>query len=142
MFKVKITAKDGSKWSIDAKTLEEANAAKAAAEFSGVYGKPDRWLTTFQILAAGLPPSEITRMVLDLLGEEHIEYFYPAEYTIEIEDITAQVEAEEKAKKDKADARLLRIQQLKSMNVDSLTTIAQIKPLLKILLAEILKDEQ
>lgn len=61
------------------------------------WGKPDRWLKDSPL--APLSEEEKakateTRVVQNDLGEEVTEYFFPAEYTIEIEDITAQVELE------------------------------------------------
>lgn len=65
----------------------------------------------------------------------------PAEYTVEIEDITQEIEEkkskEEKRKKDRRD----RFDQLKKLDWSKIDTIAELKAVVKALTEEALKDE-
>jgi len=65
---------------------------------SGIIGLPDRWLQDSPLSPLSEEEKEKatdTRVVNDGLGNGWTEYFFPAEYTIEIQDITAQIEAEQ-----------------------------------------------
>jgi hypothetical protein len=61
------------------------------------WGLPDRWIA--DTLLSPLTEEEKTKATktreVEVMGEMVTEYFFPAEYTIEIQDITAQIEAEQ-----------------------------------------------
>lgn len=82
-----------------------------------------------------------TEIVTDLDGNEFTSYKIPAEYTVEIEDITQEIEEkkskEEKRKKDRRD----RFDQLKKLDWSKIDTIAELKAVVKALTKEALKDE-
>jgi hypothetical protein len=68
-----------------------------ASHYEPCFGKPERWvLHKDEPMAEGYDEADVLeeRIVDDLLGSSHKEVKLKAEYTIEIEDITAQVEQE------------------------------------------------
>lgn len=80
-----------------------------------------------------------TRVVDNGLGEQITEYFFPAEYTIEIEDITAQVEAEKAQIEAIKNAQVqagLRLQAFPAQ-VDACQDLAQLKLAIKQMVQDI-----
>lgn len=82
------------------------------------WGKPDRWLPDSPMSPLSdeeKAKATDTKVVNDGLGNGWTEYFFPAEYTIEITDITAEVEQEKanaEALKYLADTDWLMIREL------------------------------
>jgi|LakMenEpi03Aug12_release.lakeMendotaPanAssembly.Ray.scaffolds.fasta_scaffold561399_3 hypothetical protein len=106
------------------------------------WGKPDRWIA--DTLLSPLTEEEKakatdTRVVNDGLGNGWTEYFFPAEYTIEIEDITAQIEAEQAQIQAIKNAQLqagLRLQQFPSQ-VDACQDLDALKLAIKQMVQDI-----
>lgn len=80
----KVTEKNGA--SISYQSESELNWTELG------HGLPDRWLPDSPLNP--LSDEEKAKATETRVVEDVIEYFFPAEYTIEIEDITAQVETE------------------------------------------------
>lgn len=66
----------------------------------------------------------------------------PAEYEISITDITLEVEAERVKKETKHADRITRVSALKAVDFNSITTIAQLKAVVKLLVKESIKDDE
>lgn len=90
MFKIKITKQGIQTHGARFPTQAEADAWIAGEVANNSWGKPERWLTEQEAQRLGLELSLQTRD----LGTGIIEYFYAAEYTITVEDITARVALE------------------------------------------------
>jgi len=77
--------------------MEDPTAWIAQEVANNSWGLPDRWLPDSPLNPLSdeeKAKATETRVIQNDLGEDVTEYFFPAEYTIEIEDITAQVETE------------------------------------------------
>lgn len=66
----------------------------------------------------------------------------PAEYTVEQIDITQEVEAERVKKETKKSDRVSRVSQLKALDFNTITTIAQLKAVVRLLVKESLYDDE
>ncbi len=80
-------------------TQELADAFLAREIANKSFGKNERELTEQQVLAEGSSISDAisSRIVTDTQGQEIVLYTLPAEYTVEQEDITAQVQAQQES---------------------------------------------
>ena len=77
--------------------MEDPTAWIAQEVANNSWGKPDRWLPDSPMSPLSdeeKAKATETRVVNDGLGNGWTEYFFPAEYTIEITDITAEIEQE------------------------------------------------
>ena len=82
-------------------------------------------------------------VIFDVDGKTIINTIHhEAEYTVEILDITAEVEAARTKKKTKHADRLSRIEQLKAFDFATTYTNAQLNKIVKILVKEAIKDEE
>jgi len=114
MFKATITEKSGRVSGDQKETREELQAWIDKEVANNSWGKPERWV---RALEEGDKPKDQREVEPDKFEEgaepvKIVEYLLPAEYTIDIQDISAKV-AEEKAKldaikekKDQADIHL------------------------------------
>lgn len=103
MFKVLITLKDGSQTFSDKKTLNEANEWIEHHKKANSWGLPERWI-------ADSPMSPLSeeekatakkkRKVQGPMGEVE-EYFFGADYEIDVKDITQEIEAEKTKQEQK-----------------------------------------
>lgn len=111
--------------------FESELEAQAFIEASGDhYGKPAY--------------TEIIPPVLDENGvvESAKEVNHPSEYLIEMVDITAEVQAK-KNKADKKDKdRKNRVKDLRAIDFKNINNVADLKPILKSIIDEILKDDE
>jgi hypothetical protein len=109
---------------------------------NNLWGLPDRWIA--DTLLSPLTEEEKakatdTRVVNDGLGNGWTEYFFPAEYTIEIEDITAQIEAEQAQIQAIKNAQLqagLRLQDFPDQ-VDACQDLSELKVAIKQMVQDI-----
>src|SRR5574343_1256607 len=103
MFKVLITLKDGSQTFSDKKTLNEANEWIEHHKKANSWGLPERWLadTPMNPLSDEEKAKAKKKRKVEVMGEEVEEYFFEAEYEIDVQDITAEVQAEKQAKEAK-----------------------------------------
>lgn len=69
--------------------------------------------------------------------EQLNEWNFPEGFVVSIEDNTPKIEAENQVKA----AKLAKIQAVKALNLDAITTVAQCKAALKVMAAMLLKDE-
>lgn len=112
------------------KTENEALAWLSVEEKNKSFGKP--------AYVEIIPP------VLDENGvvESAKEVNHPSEYLIEMVDITAEVQA----KKDKANKkdkdRKNRVKDLRAIDFKNINNVADLKPILKAIIDEILKDDE
>lgn len=106
------------------------------------WGLPERWLsdTALSPLSDEEKAKAIdTRVVNDGLGNGWTEYLFPAEYTIEIQDITAQVEAEKAQIEAIKNAQIqagLRLQDFPAQ-VDACQDLAELKLAIKQMVQDI-----
>jgi archaellum component FlaD/FlaE len=109
------------------------------------WGKPERWVREGdEDITAAIETREveITPAILDDEGQEITpaetvtEYKLAAEYTIEVEDITAEIEAEKAKEQEKAQADERLAKADVRAKIAAATTIAQ----LKTVLLEVLPD--
>lgn len=103
------------------------------------WGLPERWLqdTPLAPLTEEQKAQAIETRTVEVMGEMVTEYKMAAEYSVDIEDITAQVqtekaakEAREKRKKDRKGAR-------KALDWSKINTVAELKAIVKNLIEEI-----
>lgn len=66
----------------------------------------------------------------------------PAEFTYEIQDKTAEIEAEKAKRETKKVDRLSRVDQFKKIDWNTIDTIAELKGIVKALVKEAIKDEE
>lgn len=68
----------------------------AQCEAVQAWGKPERWLqdTPMNPLSEEEKTRALEQRVSEVMGESVTEYLLPAEYSIEIEDVTAKLEQE------------------------------------------------
>jgi hypothetical protein len=147
-------------------TQELANAWLAQEEANQSFGKLDRWVKEYRLDDQEKLDNPTTRKVIDIeavpakeavLDEEgnvleeaveevkeksHLEHLILKKYQVIIEDKTE----EENQKKDKLiqkqNKRIQRIENLKSLDWSQVKTIADLKPILKTLVDDLLKDEE
>jgi hypothetical protein len=93
MFKVSITKQGNLTHQARFPTEAEALAWLAREEANGSFGKPERW----EVLEEE-PQEYLSSSTLEYMGSETTQYLLPAEYEVSIEDVSAQVEAEEQLK--------------------------------------------
>lgn len=87
------------------------------------WGKPERWVSGFNLSDEEKASALEQRVGVGSLGEEVIEYKLPQQYTIVETDISAEIAAQE-AKKARLEALK---QKHKAMNDLNLTTINQLR---------------
>lgn len=83
-----------------------------------------------------------SEIVFDETGKEVGTIPHEAEYTVEILDITAEVEAEKTKRETKKLDRVSRIDQLKAINWVEIDTVKELKEIVKLLAKEAIKDEE
>lgn len=124
MKKVIIKNKAGSV--IGENEVEDEQAFLEQLKISSPYGKPAH-----------------DEAVFDVDGKTIIDTIHhKAEYTVEVLDITAEVEAERTKKKAKHADRLSRIEQLKAINWAEIDTVKELKEIVKLLAKEAIKDDE
>ena len=114
-------------------TLEEINLLLDDSEINISFGKPQRQLTEQQALLEGLDLNEAIAIEdIEAMGQMVTYYTFEAEYTIEIEDITAQVQAEQlKIKSMKAIQYGLNIMaEIRALNESKVLNAAQFEVLI------------
>lgn len=97
-----------------------------ATYYESGFGKQDRWVTAEK---EDVTNATQTRQVTDeFTGEVRTEYFLPKEYEVIEEDITAEISATEKNKKDQADEAFGKdfIRWIKGLNQSAGITEAQV----------------
>lgn len=117
--------------------FEDPTAWIAQEVANNSWGKPDRWLPDSPLNP--LSDEEKAKATETRVVEDVIEYFFPAEYTIEIEDITAQVEQEKAQIEAIKNAQLqagLRLQDFPAQ-VDSCQDLSELKLAIKQMVQDI-----
>ena len=100
MIKVTVKTKQGDTWS-EFETLEKANVWIDSLKNTGAWGLPERWLQDSPMSPLSEEDKALaldTRTVERMSGQV-TEYLLPAEYSVEVVDITQQVE-QDKANKE------------------------------------------
>lgn len=104
MFKYNIiNNRDNRQFQATFKTLQEGDSWRDSQIAINSWGKPDRWT---QELEGDHYTDTRTSTFGDIVVQE---YFYPCEYTITVEDVTSQIEQEQKEAKRKADGEKARL---------------------------------
>lgn len=97
MIKVKVLKNNEIVQFVKFETQDKADAWIEMLAETASWGKPDRWISDLPLSPLSDEEKALATSVLEIddpiLGF-YKKYFFPAEYTIEIEDITEQVEAE------------------------------------------------
>lgn len=109
----------------------DVQAFKDRLKISSPYGKPEHT----KIITPEIHNEDgtITPAVTEIV---------PSEYTIEEVDITAEIEAAQAKESTKKSDRISRVAQLKAVDFATITTVAQLKAIVKILAKEAIKDDE
>ena len=113
MFRAIITQKDKTQTWNQCESLDELNKWIEKVKATNAWGFPDRWILDSPM--SPLSDEEKAKATETRVVDEVTEYFFPAEYTIEITDITAEIEQEKanaEALKYLADTDWLMIREL------------------------------
>lgn len=113
-------------------SLEAFEAWKQQCIDSNVWVLPERWLqdTPLAPLTEEQKAQAIETRTVEVMGEMVTEYKMAAEYSVDIEDITAQVQTEKAAKEARKGAR-------KALDWSKINTVAELKAIVKNLIEEI-----
>lgn len=120
-------------------SLEAFEAWKQQCIESNVWGKPERWVQDTPMTPLGdkdKAKAKDKRKVEGPMGEVE-EYLFEAEYTIEVTDITAQIEAEKATKAAKQAAKDKRKADRKSLDLAKTMTVKQLQEIVKSLVEEL-----
>lgn len=92
---------------------------------NGSFGKPER-----------------EEIIFDETGKELEVIKHPTEFTYEIVDITAEIEAKKQAQEAKKLAKKQRLENLKSINYTSINSVAELKAVVKWLVEKQLEEAE
>ena len=119
-------------------SIEAFEAWKQQCIESNVWGKSERWLVD----SVQTPLSEedkakaIETRTTEVMGQEVVEYRIPAEYTIDVQDITAEIQAEKQAKEAKKLAKEKRKDERKKVDWSKNLTTKQLQEIVKSLVED------
>ena len=122
-------------------SIEAFEAWKQQCIDSNVWGKGERWLqdTPMSPLSDDEKAKAKKKRKVEVMGEEVEEYFFEAEYQIDVQDITAEIQAEKQAKEAKKLAKEKRKDERKKLDWNKINTVAELKAIVKNLAED--KDE-
>ena len=95
---VTITSKDGVQFATLRMPEARANEYVKGKGKERLWGKPERWIEGSLLTDEEKAQATNQRDAVDDFDQPITEYFFPAEYSVQIEDVTAQVQAREQAK--------------------------------------------
>lgn len=116
-------------------SLEAFEAWKYDCIDNNVWGKPERWVVDSPMspLSEEEKATALESRSVEVMGETLVEYKFAAEYTIEIQDITAEVQAEKAAKEAKKIAKEKRKTDRKTIDWSKTMTVKQLQDVVKAL---------
>lgn len=100
---------------------------------TGAWGKPQRWLadTPISPLSEEEKAKAKKKRKVEVMGEEVEEYFFEADYEIDVKDITAEIEAEKQVKEAKKLAKEKRKADRKAIDWSKNLTTKQLQEIVK-----------
>lgn len=100
---------------------------------TAAWGKPERWLqdTPMSPLSDDEKAAALETRTVEVMGESVVEYRLPSEYTIDVKDITAEVQAEKAAKGAKKLAKEKRKADRKAIDWSKNLTTKQLQEIVR-----------
>jgi len=119
-------------------SLEAFEAWKQQCIESNVWGMSERWLvdSVQSPLSEEEKAKAKDKRKVEVMGEEVEEYFFEAEYEIDVKDITAEIQAEKQAKQDRKHAKEKRKDERKKVDWSKNLTTKQLQEIVKNLIED------
>ena len=140
MYKIKIINNKSKQQTHGAQfeSLTEAQSWIALCESNQSWGLPERWLadTPMNPLSEEEKAKAKNKRKVEVMGEEVEEYFFEADYQIDVKDITAEVQAEKAAKEAKKLAKEKRKADRKAVDWSKNLTTKQLQEIVKSLVED------
>ena len=106
---------------------------------TAAWGLPERWLpdSIMSPLSEEQKAMALESRTMEVMGEQVVEYRLPSEYKIDVQDITAEVQAEKSAKEAKKLAKEKRKDDRKKLDWSKVNSVAELKAIVKSLVEEL-----